>query len=964
LGTLSVLWLVLAAPGSTLPFKHKVETYCSKKRDVRVFRLSLEQPFLAEAFEKSNYLRLRPLDDRAYLVYPRETRFDRRHAAFYGRLRGSGTAKLRLFYEAVSENPDGTPRVEVHQADLEVSVPTEPGGPAAIYKEWARQQNTCFRELLDYYPHSTFLQYCLLQSLSRYGVQPPPLPLPLPDAATIEERLYRIAMGALGIQGALQAQVLRGQVRRAAPAIHISDISLPDVRSLDYERLLDEQARAGRKPDTHKIARLIPADQYLLQFNSPRAAVRLLEFADKWGAGLLPLLSVHARDDRLQDKFEEQLCVRRDALVRLFEEQVVGELALTGCDLALASGADMALVLYLREPDVFEAAAERWLAETRGRHPDLQERAFNYHGHRVLARYTDDRTVSSFMVRSGAYVIYANSHVVAQRMIDAITGAKPCLADALDYRYVSILLPPDQQPSSGYFYASESFLRRQISPQMKISEKRRRECFNNLIMLNNASLLFRMEQGRSPASLSELTEGHFIDADKLVCPHGGSYSFDAEHDAANCSLHNRLKYLTPNVELMVMRVTRQEKEEYDRYRLRYEFFWRSVFDPVAVRIHVADTVRFDACILPFANSGLYKELRRRVVRQPRNLWAAPAARSVIASVYWASGRPQIASWLRRLPGVAQLLEADPTLTDLSWIGDRVGIHVCDGEAILDVDPTHLGGLTLLGPIPLPEQSLVLAGILATSLPAYVEIEVRDPDRARKFLELVTARLFLSAGRFLGLETAVDAYRLPDYKGYVNYVVVLRWYAAQVRVHVALVGDRLVAATTAAALREVIDAAEEAGGTTTGEPVHLRLRLDFAALQRFRDNLESHWAERARVACHNNIMSIYTLKTLYGIPVEQVNDMADAKYGVTYFCPAGGTYLYDPQTDQVSCSVHGNRRYATQQRRLSAQAGLARLLRTLRDLEARLTFHDDRLMATVEIRRRTSGPPSDDLGADD
>ena len=49
-------------------------------------------------------------------------------------------------------------------------------------------------------------------------------------------------------------------------------------------------------------------------------------------------------------------------------------------------------------------------------------------------------------------------------------------------------LPPSDDAKSGYFFGSEAFIRRMLSPAAKISEKRRLECFNNLVMLNNASL--------------------------------------------------------------------------------------------------------------------------------------------------------------------------------------------------------------------------------------------------------------------------------------------------------------------------------------------------------------------------------------------------------------------------------------------------------------------------------------------
>ena len=49
----------------------------------------------------------------------------------------------------------------------------------------------------------------------------------------------------------------------------------------------------------------------------------------------------------------------------------------------------------------------------------------------------------------------------------------------------------------------QAMLRRLVGPEAKISEKRRIQCFNNLVMLNNASLFYRLEYGRSPATLSD-----------------------------------------------------------------------------------------------------------------------------------------------------------------------------------------------------------------------------------------------------------------------------------------------------------------------------------------------------------------------------------------------------------------------------------------------------------------------------
>ena len=140
----AIAGIVLALNGlqlvaqDSLPFSYSVETFQHEDDpDVRAFVVKLEQPFLAEEFEKSNYLRLKAKDSNAFLVYPRATRFEQKHAEFYGRLRGEGTAELQLSYETISENPDGSRRVVSRQAKIEVEIPAQAGGSEATYKTWA-----------------------------------------------------------------------------------------------------------------------------------------------------------------------------------------------------------------------------------------------------------------------------------------------------------------------------------------------------------------------------------------------------------------------------------------------------------------------------------------------------------------------------------------------------------------------------------------------------------------------------------------------------------------------------------------------------------------------------------------------------------------------------------------------------------------------------------------------------------
>jgi hypothetical protein len=939
-----------------LPFGQKVEVFREKDSDVAVFTVRLEQPFLAEEFEKSNYLRLRSSDDRAYLIYPKETTFQQKHAEFYGRLRGQGTVKLQLAYEIVSENPDGSRHVQTRQGEIEVSIPTEPTGLRSIYQQWAQQQNLYLVGQLRYYPEDSFSQYVLLQSEARYGVAPAPLPLHGFEPLALETDLYQVFTGSAAIQGSLQRSALASPGRAGDLNIPISNLTPPELASLPYKELLEQKRTRDKiEPKVAEIARLVPADQYFLQLNSMQSLDELLDLSARWGGSLLRLFTLEAQDQQLQRKLEEQLCLRRDLLTRLFADAVVSEVALTGADPFVQEGTDVTVILRIKQPAVFQKAAAGWLADARKAHADLAEADFNYRAHKVLARYTTDRGVSSFVVEHNDYVIYSNSHRAIRRAVDAAVGASPALYDSFDYRYVTTVLPPAAAANSGYFYVPEAMIRRLVGPAAKISEKRRLQCYNNLVMLNNASLFYRMECGRSPRSLAELIQGRFVDPAKIVCPHGGAYAYDPGRDACTCSLHNRLKYLTPNIELNVFSVSQNESTEYDRYKQRYRAFWQGMFDPIAVRITVDRRVKLETCVLPMANGSLYNQLRSIVDKTPRPLGTARIAPSALASVVVVPGRKAIGEHLRQVPGVAEVLRSNPTLTDLAWLGDRASLHFCDGDSILQVDPALMRPLQLplLGNLSLEQQGAATALLMALKMPVYATIDIENRDQAAKLLQQLSQQVILRETELGGFRLSADAYRLPDYKSHPLYVFGIEFYAVKLRLHVAVVGDQLVVATKPELLREVIDASTAEEGQPPA-PAHMLVRFNRRGLNRACDDVQLYWEEKARTACNRNISSIYNLVKLYGVKIDDVPRLSEAKYGVQYFCPDDGDYRFDAEQNQVFCGVHGNREQSRQNPHPDRKASFARFIENLDEITASLRFQDDALLTTVEIVRSANG----------
>jgi hypothetical protein len=403
----------------------------------------------------------------------------------------------------------------------------------------------------------------------------------------------------------------------------------------------------------------------------------------------------------------------------------------------------------------------------------------------------------------------------------------------------------------------------------------------------------------------------------------------------------------------VHNVSAQEASEYERYKQRYLNYWlgRDVFNPVALRITVADDLRIESCILPSANSNVFEELRALVDKNAQPIDTSQIAPSAIASFVMVPGRENTAELLKMIPGVPEVVEEDPTLTGLDWLGDHVSVHICDGESILEFDPTKLRTLELpfVGQTPTSLQAIVGMVFLGVNLPAYATIDVEDHDRAQRLLEQFAERIFLKEGNVGGLATELDSYRLPDYQDHTIYVLHARVYAASLRLHIALVGEQLVLATKPDILREVIDSSLN---TKAADPTmaHMLFRLNPRALSHLYDDAQLYLAEKSRIACHRNIISIYNFNRLYDAPIDEIPQLSEAKYGVRYYCPDLGEYRFDRGLNQVICSVHGNREHSRQNPTLNEGAPFSLFLDSIDEVQASLRFVDEAMIATIDIHR--------------
>jgi len=243
----------------------------------------------------------------------------------FGRFQGSGEVKLS-FFGRNSEELLAEPGLIT---SIELNLPSVDGGNVKLLKEWATAQAKQYMKRVLDNPHTSYYQYCLLQSKEKYGLSDSMVSAVFPNQARRGRtpNLYAMTTGALAIQETLQLEEMTG--RREVPLgrdVAVSTLKGPTIKSHPFDEMLK-----GRTPNVFPVAMLVPHDNYYCHFSSISKEIAASDLFKQWGGSLLRAMSVSARDSDLPSRYMNQLCVDLSALTRLFGDFVIGEVAITGC---------------------------------------------------------------------------------------------------------------------------------------------------------------------------------------------------------------------------------------------------------------------------------------------------------------------------------------------------------------------------------------------------------------------------------------------------------------------------------------------------------------------------------------------------------------------------------------------------------------------------------------------------------
>jgi hypothetical protein len=781
--------------------------------------------------------------------------------------------------------------------------------------------------------------------------------------------------------------------QRRKEAVPMTSLTGPTLQGHPWEKML-----AGRKPDVSPLANFVPEDFYFVEFRSLNKLLEAADASDLWGTHFLNQSLREARTHNFAERLKQQLAIETSALARPFYDAVMEDIAITGSDLFVREGSDVSLIFRLKQAEVFKTQMDGYLNKAEKARADVKRTTGNYLGVDYVQLTSPERDLSVISAYPKPNVhVRANSLAAFKRIIAAMNGQTKALGATTEMAYIRTLMPRGASEEDGFVYLSDPFIRRLVGPQLKITERRRMLCYNHLRMIGHASLLYQTEQGKKPDSLATLAKdncspGEFGEG-IMTCPDGGRYSLSVDGNLGVCSHHGQAQFLTPNIEIPVTQANGEEADEYKRFLDNYNQYWRTVFDPIALRMKLTDKqYRLETIVLPLIDNSIYTGLATVFGGKTEPLDALPVPQRNIFSLGLRLNKEKL---LEELEKSGLTSQAESFTKDLGvdidkkaqadflellkdGIGNQIGLHLYDAAPMFDLNFPALMGMVLAASTRSGRSDgfgdfLGIAigfGVALLNTPVYASIPLKDTQRVDEFLKFyestaaASTRKLQRGSAFFGIETDYYGYPITADKAAdapLIYAFALRFGPVKLRAFAARIGNAFYIASKPFILEDLY-ALEKSGTKGNSDAVgHAMLRIRANNWKDILSDYRLGWAENQREACLNNLGVLSSTGRAYlaqnpttasGEETGRaIHQYANKMHAVQFFCPEGGKYQLALDNKTIKCSIHGDALTPRQGAAPLRDSSLDKLMHSFAGATATLEFKEEGLRAVVTIDRK-------------
>lgn len=671
---------------------------------------------------------------------------------------------------------------------------------------------------------------------------------------------FDLFSGSLAIRESLQLTTITSS-KGEKPTVNISTLKGPQVRSHNFAQMLK-----GRQSKAFPLAENAPPDWFYAHFSSLTRALDFGDYLNQTGGAFYNRFSEAPLDSSLKKRLLTQLALKENKEARIFYDSVIQEMALVSSDFFFGMGTDVSALFKIKQKGIFETTIktyrDQFLKEIQG----ATSEQLRIEGRTVNFISSPDRRLRSYLYIQGDFAIISNSAVALARLLRIAVKKEPALASLDEFKYMRSVYLADTASEDGFIYFSDAFIRRLVSPEVRIAEARRMETAFKLAQLEKIILLHQHAYGKTAKDLDSLIESIAIDADHAKKMRELFADFSVNEFRARHAEFGTLGNLKPNLESGITKITAAESDGYRRFVENYSNFWREYFDPIGIRFQKkASGIKIEICILPLIENSIYNQVTAFLGGKP-----TPHLLQFIPNETFSVAAKINAEMLKTF----RIHDEDKDF--LRGFAGNIQLHALDNYPTVDFNPDFLFDEFSRG----RARPDALIGVVAWSLfhPLRLSVEMRDNPSA---LGLIQAVRGLS--QYSSRWQSHDAY---DYVYKDKKITVFVLNIARIiafRFHAYVDGNMIHVASTREYIEKFIDA-EKLSRSEKGNLIAIHRP---AQILHEKPHIVQGNAEKVQKSCLAHMGTIKLAALIF--PGEDAPAAIEKRYGFKPVCPAGGAY---------------------------------------------------------------------------
>jgi HEAT repeat protein len=590
------------------------------------------------------------------------------------------------------------------------------GAAAARLEAFAKSRVEVWKPLL-HQSDAPVLRNWLARQEALYGFAPDEELLEARGEGPRQAGYFDVMGGRAAIRESMQLELIDDPVTGLAGYrnIDIDSINALRVESHPFDKMLEDSDEPVRRV---ALADFVPDDRFFAWFRDVAAFESVLDGGAEQFMRFESSLSVKSVEYKLADQYMRRLGISGSMLDQLLKLAAIEDFAIVAPDLFFIDGTDLAIVATLASPSMTSAV--------------LELLGLDVPSDGIVSTRTTADGDKVYWTILGDVLLLASSESEINRMLTLQPRRdRGSLGNSSEFLYMQqqLTIGDDTQ---AYLYFSDAFIRRLVSPAVKIAQLRRIEARAEMEILVAGAMLYLLDGHRNVPGKQQLIDRGY--APRFLEERDYTISEDLIVSSAEYGTIANLKPLESDA---VTRVSERESKAYGEFVRNYTRYWRQFFDPIAVRLDEVGEGEYEiqSFILPLLNSRVYNEVNDALVTERTGQELAipsvtPAPSMMLSMNANDDLRVSLSQSLADM--LVEYTSVDPEIFDS--IGSGIHLAVQDSTPIV-----ALGGGDVWGAV--SKEMLNLQGFdsflpfvasIATQ-PSTIMIELAEPDKVQKFL---------------------------------------------------------------------------------------------------------------------------------------------------------------------------------------------------------------------------------------